>query len=155
MDIGCYPIHLSRFLFGSEPHRVTSSVELHPEYGTDILTSAILDFGSGTSTFTCSTQLVPDQRVQIYGDQGRIEIEIPFNAPPGRPCRAWYQRAGETREELLFETCDQYQVQGEIFSSAVIENLPVPVPISDAVANMRVIEAIFRAGARQSWEPVG
>src|ERR1700693_4148806 len=79
MDIGCYPIKTSRFIFGEEPTRVLGLVERDPQMKVDRLTSAMLDFPSGQSTFICSMQLVPYQRSQFFGTKGRIEIEIPFN----------------------------------------------------------------------------
>src|SRR5919108_769455 len=105
MDIVCYNISLSRFIFDAEPTRVIGIVEYDPQFKTDRLASGILDFGRGTATFTCSTQLTPYQRVNIYGTAGRVEIEIPFNAPPDRPCRLWHQHDGEI-EEIVFDICD-------------------------------------------------
>ena len=151
MDIGCYPISLSRFLFGREPRRVFAQVEYDPDFRTDRLASAIMDFGDGSATFTCSTQLAPFQRVQIFGTEGRIEIEIPFNAPPDRPCRMWLAGASGI-EEISFETCDQYTIQGDLFAAAVLDDSPVPTPIEDAVANMKVIEAAVRSGENGRWE---
>ena len=145
MDIGCYNISLSRFIFDAEPTRVFGLVENDPRFGTDRLASAVLQFPGGTSTFTCSTQLVPYQRVNIFGTTGRVEIEIPFNAPPDRPCRLWHQ-VGNDVQEVLIDVCDQYTVQGDLFARAILEDLPVPTPIQDAVANMRVIEAVRRSG---------
>ena len=146
MDIGCYCISLSRFLFGAEPERVCGLVEYDPQLKIDRLSSAMLDFGSGTATFTCSTQLTPYQRVNLFGTSGRIEIEIPFNAPPDRPCRMWHTNVGpdgdDRCEEILLEVCNQYEIQGNLFSRAVLEDLPVPTPFEDAIQNMRVIERI-------------
>jgi predicted dehydrogenase len=142
MDIGCYPISLSRFMFGSEPKRVLGSVQRDPEWGIDRLTSGILEFDEGVSIFACGTQMTPYQRVQIFGDSGRIEIEIPFNAPPDRPCKLWRQQ-GNSTEEIILETADQYTIQGDRFSRAIINDTPVPTPLEDAVANMRVIEAVL------------
>jgi predicted dehydrogenase len=154
LDIGCYPISLSRFLFAAEPRRVLGAVERDPRFKTDWLTSAVLDFGRGAnSTFTCSTQLARHQRVNVHGDEGRIEIEIPFNAPPDRPCRLWHTR-GEQTQEILLETCDQYTIQGDLFARAVLDNTPVPTPLDDAVANMRVIEAVLESGESGRWENV-
>ncbi len=144
MDIGCYAISLSRFLFGSEPQRVWGIVEYDPRFRTDRLVSGVLDFGVGTSTFTCGTQLSPYQRVNIFGADGRIEIEIPFNAPTDRPCRMWYEH-GSHREEILLDPCNHYTLQGDAFSLAVLDDTDVPTPLDDAVANMRVIEALRRS----------
>jgi predicted dehydrogenase len=156
MDIGCYPINTSRFLFGEEPLRVSSLLEKCPTFQTDRLTSALLEFPSGHATFTCSTQLVPYQRMQLLGTKGRIEIEIPFNAPNDRPCKILIDDGrdlfggGITVE--TFPLCDQYTIQGDVFSKAVREGTPVPVPLSDAIKNMAVIEAIFRAAKSGTWE---
>ena len=150
MDVGCYNVSLSRFIFGTEPVRVSGIVEYDPGFKTDRLSSGLLDFGSGTATFTCSTQLVPYQRVNIYGTTGRIEIEIPFNAPPDKPCKIWYQN-GEEIEEIQFDICDQYTLQGDAFSQAILNNTSVPTPIEDAVANMKVIEAVFNSAKSGTW----
>ncbi|MBO0722645.1 MAG: Gfo/Idh/MocA family oxidoreductase, partial [Blastocatellia bacterium] len=107
MDIGCYNISLSRFIFAAEPQRVLGIIDFDPDFKTDRLASGILDFGRGAATFTCSTQLSPYQRVNIFGTEGRIEIEIPFNAPPDRPCKIWHQ-SGTAIEQIDFEVCDQY-----------------------------------------------
>jgi predicted dehydrogenase len=150
MDIGCYNISLSRFIFGDEPRRIFGIVELDPVLNTDRLVSGILDFGRGTSTFTCSTQLTSYQRVNIFGTTGRVEIEIPFNAPPDRPTKLWHAHDG-TIDEIVFDVCDQYTLQGDLFSQAILNDTPVPTPIADAVANMRVIEGIFQSAKSGAW----
>jgi len=146
MDIGCYGVSLSRLLFGAEPRRVLGSVDTDPAFGTDRLASGVMEFAEGTATFTCSTQLSPYQRVNIFGTEGRIEIEIPFNAPPDRPTRLWHQRGTEIAERT-FGVCDQYGLQADRFARAVFDETPVPTPLTDALANLRVIEAVF-ASAR-------
>ena len=150
MDIGCYCISLSRFIFDAEPQRVYGIVEYDPHLQVDRLASGVLDFGHGTSTFTCATQLAPYQRVNIFGTQGRVEIEIPFNAPPDRPCKMWHQH-GDRIEEIILDICDQYTIQGDLFSQAVLNDTAVPTQLEDAVANMRVIEAIIRSNEEGTW----
>ncbi len=154
MDIGCYCISFGRWVFGREPGRVCGVLDYDPNFRTDRMASGILDFGEGTTaTFTCSTQLSPYQRSHLFGEQGRVEIEIPCNAPPNRPCRIWHQR-GEEVEEIVFPIADQYTLQGDLFSAAVLEDQPVPTPLSDAVANMRVIDAIVRSHEQRQWVDV-
>tara|TARA_B100000686_G_scaffold247012_1_gene256525 strand:+ start:608 stop:1597 length:990 start_codon:yes stop_codon:yes gene_type:complete len=150
MDIGCYCISLARLIFDAEPQRVLGKIEYDPIFKTDRTCSGILDFGRGTSTFTCSTQLVPYQRVNIFGTKGRIEIEIPFNAPPEQPCRMFFQRKDKI-EELRIKICDQYTIQGDLFSLAIIKNEKVPTPLEDAVANMKVLEALIQSADKESW----
>ncbi|MGD0860612.1 MAG: Gfo/Idh/MocA family oxidoreductase [Terracidiphilus sp.] len=156
MDIGCYLIHASRFAFAQEPTRVVASIDRDPELRTDRLTSAILDFPSGHAIFTCSTQLVPYQRIHFLGARGRIEIEIPFNAPPDRPTRLFVDDSGDLSgggiSTETFPVCDQYTLQGDAFSKAVLEGVEVPVPIEDAIKNMAVIEAIFNSADSGQWE---
>jgi predicted dehydrogenase len=150
MDIGCYCISLSRFIFGAEPWRVCGIMEEDPNMKVDRLTSGILEFASGTSTFTCATQLVPYQRVIIFGTKGWIEIEIPFNAPADRSCKLWYGE-GTRIEEVVLEVCDQYTIQGDLFSRVILEDREVPVPLEDAVANMQVIDALACNARSRSW----
>jgi predicted dehydrogenase len=156
MDIGCYPITTSRFIFREEPVRVMGLIARDPEMKIDRLTSAMLDFPAGQSIFTCSTQLVPYQRMQFFGTQGRVDVEIPFNAPNDRPCRIFIDDGsdllgGGVRTEE-FATCDQYAVQGDAFSRAIREGGEVPVSVEDAVKNMSVIDAIFRSTESGKWE---
>ncbi len=150
MDIGCYAISLSRFIFNAEPRKVCGWIEFDSNFGIDRLASAILEFAKGTSTFTCSTQLEDYQRVTIHGTQGWIRIEIPFNAPADRPCRIWHNRKGQI-EEITFDVVNQYTIQGDLFSKAVLEDSRVFTPIEDAVANMNVIEAVFRSADEGGW----
>lgn len=156
MDIGCYLITISRFVFGEEPSRVLGLIERDPDLKVDRLTSAILHFPSGHSIFTCSTQLVYCQRMQFLGTQGRIDVEIPFNAPSDRPCRIFIDDGqdlfggGLSKEE--FAVCNQYTIQGDAFSRAIREGGEVPIPLEDAINNMSVIDAVFRSGESGKWE---
>ncbi len=150
MDIGCYCISLARLIFNTEPQRVLGRIEYDPNFKTDRICSGILDFGHGISTFTCSTQLIPYQRVNIFGTKGRIEIEIPFNAPPEKPCKIFHQHHN-TIEEIMLEKCNQYTIQGDLFSLAVLNDKRVPTTLNDAVANMNVIEAIIKSSEKESW----
>ena len=150
MDIGCYCISLSRFIFGGEPRRVWGVMDHDPVFKTDRLTSGVLDFGAGISTFTCGTQIEHYQRVNILGTEGRVEIEIPFNAPPDVPTRLWFQH-GDEIEEVFFDVCNQYTIQGDLFSRAVLEDTEVPTPLEDAVANMTVIDSIMHSAESGDW----
>ncbi|HEY6447810.1 MAG TPA: Gfo/Idh/MocA family oxidoreductase [Acidobacteriaceae bacterium] len=155
-DIGCYCIQAARCGFGQEPTRVVGLIDRDPQLKTDRLTSAILDFPAGHAIFTCSTQLVPWQRVQFLGTRGRIEIEIPFNAPPDRPTRLWIDDGsdlfggGITTE--TFPIVDQYTLQGDAFSKAVMDGAPPPVTLEEGIANMAVISAIFDAAESGQWK---
>ncbi|HEY5991745.1 MAG TPA: Gfo/Idh/MocA family oxidoreductase [Candidatus Udaeobacter sp.] len=158
MDIGCYPITLSRFILEAEPRRVLGLIERDPEIRIDRLTSAVLDFPGGQSTFTCSTQLVPYQRMIFFGTKGRIEILIPFNAPNDRPTRILIDDGSDfsarSAETVEFPICDQYTIQGDLFSRAIRENTAQPIPLEDAMGNMAVIDAIFRSAALSQWEEI-
>jgi predicted dehydrogenase len=158
LDIGCYMIQASRYAFGQEPVRVVSSIDRDPRMHIDRLTSALLEFQGGQAIFTCSTQLVPFQRVHFFGTEGRIEIEIPFNAPKDRPTRIFLDSNGDLSGGGIkieeFPICDQYTLQGDEFSKAVIEGGEVPVSLEEAIRNMTVIEAIFRSAESGGWESV-
>jgi predicted dehydrogenase len=156
LDIGCYLVHASRLAFGQQPTRVVSLIDRDPEMRIDRLTSAILDFPKGHSIFTCSTQVVAYQRIHFIGTQGRIEIEVPFNAPMDRPTRIFIDGNGDLFGDGIttetFPVCDQYTVQGDAFSKAVMNGVEVPVSIEDAIGNMAVIEAIFDSAKSGQWE---
>ncbi len=156
LDIGSYPVTLSRWLFGEEPKRVMGALELDPEFGTDRLASGVMEFSNGHSVFSCGTQTNYFQRMEILGTSGRLAVEMPFNAPTDRPTHitiadgmAIYNGKVEVVE---IPACDQYTIQGDVFSRAIREDSEVPVPLEDALANMRVIDAIFRSARTDQWE---
>jgi predicted dehydrogenase len=146
MDIGCYPINISRFIYENEPHRVLGMIERDPEFGTDSLTTAVLDFPNGHSTFTCSTRLAPYQRMIFHGSEGRIEVLIPFNAPNDRPTQIMVDD-----EIVELPVCDQYTIQGTLFSQAIRGDVEQPIPLEDSISNMEVIDAVFRSAAADDW----
>ena len=156
MDIGCYPIFTSRFIFGEEPLRVMGLIERDVSFKIDRLTSALLEFPSGQAVSSCSTQLVYSQRMQFLGTKGRIELEIPFSAPSHRPCRIIVNNGrdilGTSARIKTLPICNQYTLQGDAFSRAIRQDGPVPVPLENSIKNMAVIEAIFRSAKSGRWE---
>lgn len=157
LDIGCYPITTSRFVTGQEPRRVVATIEHDPSTGIDRSGSVILDFGGFTSTFTYGTQMVGRQTMSFIGETGRVEVEVPFNAPNDRPCRLWLDKGElhqDARELIEIPTCDQYGIMMDAFAKAIIEGNRQPVPLEDSMRNMRVIDAVFRAAEHRRWEDV-
>ena len=158
MDIGCYLVHTSRMLFEREPVRVCALMDRDPAMHVDRLTSVMLDFGGAQSIGSCSTQLVAYQRVHLFGTRGRIEIPIPFNAPPDRGTRIFVDDGsdleGKRIETIEFDVCDQYTIQGDQLSRAILDGRPAPYALEDSVRNMRVIDALVRSAAGDGWVTV-
>lgn len=157
MDIGCYAIVAGRFFFEAEPKRVIGLIDRDPDFATDRLTSGLLDFDRGRQlAFTVSTQTVPYQRVQILGSRGRLEIEIPFNAPQGAASRLFiYDGSALDGSDVMTETlpeADQYGAQADAFVEAVRAGRAAPTGIDDAITNMRIIDALFRSAESNNWE---
>ena len=156
LDIGCYLVNTARFLFGAEPSRVAGTLALDPGFGVDRQASMVLDFDGRHAIGTCSTQLQSYQRIQIVGTMGRLEIEIPFNAPVDRPCRLAFDRTGEIHgsgvELIEFDVCNQFTLQAAAFATAVLEDRPQVPPLEDAVANMACLDAVARSSATGAWE---
>jgi predicted dehydrogenase len=156
LDIGCYPITVSRFIFGAEPARVAATIDYDPKFKTDRLVGGLADFGKGRHlSFTASTQLAPFQRVQIMGTKGRIEVEIPFNAPPDKPNRIFVQGDQmNVGEWVSLPVTDQYMLQAEAFGRVVRKKEKLVWGVEDAIQNMKIIDAFFKAGRSGKWEKV-
>ena len=159
-DIGCYAIVAGRFLFEAEPLRVMALIDRDPVFKTDRLVSALLDFGNGRRLdFTVSTQSTPFQRVQVIGSKKRLEIEIPFNAPPGEAMRLFIDDGkvigGRAAVMETVAPCDQYTLQGDAFSRAVRGEIPLPYGLEDAICSMRVIDALFASEKSRGWAALG
>ncbi len=157
LDIGCYPVQIARFLYGEEPLRVTAMIERDPVLKIDRLTTGLLEFASGHAMFTCGTQMVPHQRVQIIGSKARLEMQIPFNAPPDWAARISIDPGqdvfgtGTTFED--FPVCNQYTAQADGFCAAIRDGTAPPTPLEDSLGNMRTIDALFRAAREHTWIP--
>jgi predicted dehydrogenase len=156
-DIGCYPTVVSRYIFDTEPERVVSLVDRDPKFRTDRLASVLMDFGRGRQlAFTVSTQVSPYQRVQIVGTKGRLEIEIPFNAPLGGAMTIYLDKGGKlgdaSARAIRLPKADQYQLEGESFSRVIRGKEKLVHGVEDAILQARVIDAIFRSEKSGAWE---
>ncbi|HZH10340.1 MAG TPA: Gfo/Idh/MocA family oxidoreductase [Microvirga sp.] len=157
LDIGCYAVVAGRYFFDAEPRRVVALIDRDPSFGVDRTASALMDFGRGRQlTFTVSTQAVPFQRIQVLGSKGRIEIEIPFNAPADKPVRIFVddgaQHGGGSARAITFPVVDQYQRQGEAFSLAVRGEVPLTYGVNDALQNLRILDALRRSEVSGNWQ---
>jgi predicted dehydrogenase len=157
LDIGCYAVTLSRFIYGLEPVRAMGLLERDRDTNTDSLTSAMMEFPGGQCTFTCSTQLSYNQRIAFFGTKGRIELDRPLNPLSDQPTRILIDDnpSDPTGAGIIYETipaCDQFTIQGDLFSKAILENGEVPVPLEDSLKNMSTIDAIFRSASSGAWE---
>jgi len=158
LDIGCYPVTMSRWLFGAEPLEVSAVLERDPDFQVDRLVSGLLRFPTGQAAFTVAGQAALFQQMEIFGTKGRIEVELPFNPPPDHATRILVDDGrdlvGGGIEAVSFEPVNQYTLQGDRFSQAVRGRGTVPVPLEDAIANMAVLDALFRAADTGRWERV-
>jgi predicted dehydrogenase len=160
LDIGCYTMLAGRFFFDAEPQRVVSLIDRDPEFGTDRMTSALLDFGNNRHlTFSVSTQLTPYQRIQLVGTKQRLEIVIPFNAPQGEAVQIRLDDGsilgdGSMQSETI-APCDQYAELVDVFGRAISGDAALPYGVEDAVQNMKILDAIFASADKDGWVSVG
>lgn len=150
MDIGCYGISAARFLFEKEPERVFGTMEMDPELKVDRLTSGILHFGNGHATFSSGTQMMRHQRVEVFGTEGRMEIPMPFNPSIAEPIQLYLWNE-EGKQVLQFDPCNQYTLQGDNFSKTIIEDKKPLFGLEDAIANMKVIDAVVDSSRKGEW----
>ena len=154
LDVGCYPITISRWMFGCEPEAVIATIERDPDFKVDRLVTAILRYPNGQASFSVGGQLASWQKVQLFGEKARIEVESPFNTPGQYDGRVFLdeRQSGGGITTIEFPEVNQYQLQGERFSAAVRGQGTVPVTVENAVANMAVIDALFRSAQTGRWE---
>ena len=153
LDIGCYAINTARFILGKPPVRVISLVDQHPDYGTDMTTSAILDFDGPRALFTVSTATFPQQEVKIFGTEGTVTVTIPFNDISEIKGRILFENR-EAVKQIKFEPTNQYKLMFEAFASNIIGGLPSPIPLEDSLENMRTIDAVFKSAENGTWVDV-
>lgn len=159
LDIGCYMTLMSRWMLGADPKRVVALIERDPTFHTDRLASALFDFGDGRqAAWTTSTQLALAQRFTVLGTEGRLVVEIPCNAPPDQPTRIIVDDgsdlAGGGAEVIEFPVCNQYGLQGTMFSRAVRGQGALAMTLEESIHNMRVLDALFASEATGGWVAV-
>lgn len=147
MDVGCYGINSACLLFGCEPEVVGATMDRHPDFGTDVVTSALLRFPNGTASFTCATAAEPGQWVHVLGSEGRIDLGIPFNIPTDIPTRVFVTKGGDppvapTVRTIELDTCDQYTTQADAFAAHVLDGAPANITPAESISTMRVIDQI-------------
>jgi predicted dehydrogenase len=152
-DIGCYAASCARFVIGAEPVRALCLVQRDRAFGTDVLSTGVLDFDGARATFTVGTQTYPWQRVEVLGSAGNIAVHLPFNAWPDSPVRVTVKTAVGART-IESPPTDQYVAMVEAFSRAVREKGGVPTPARDAVDNLKVLDALFRSERSGAWEHI-
>ncbi|MBJ7577972.1 Gfo/Idh/MocA family oxidoreductase [Devosia sp. MC532] len=159
LDIGCYPITGGRFFFESEPLRVVSLVDRDANFGTDRQASVIADFGNGRQlTFLVSTQLAPNQSLELLGTKGRVELIIPFNAPADTPTAVLVDEGkaldGSLARREIMPACDQYTEMAQAFALAALGEGTLPYGVEDAIRSMHILDAIFESEKTGAWAPV-
>ena len=150
MDIGCYCISQSRYLFNSEPSRVIGTMEKDSKFGTDLLVNAILDFGDRTSLFTCGTQMANTQGIHIYGTRGHIRMQDPFTIKADKPGKLSVMTE-KSSSDINIVNANQYTYQCDLFSRSILDKTPPPTTLDDAINNMKTIDAIFKSCGEQRW----
>lgn len=153
-DIGCYCATMSRYIFEEEPTRLVSLLEFDPDMKTDRLGSVIMEYPSGQTIFSVSTQLVPYQRMHILGTKGHLEVKIPFNAPKDRECTVAQDIGSILLDKITthaYPVADQYTLMSEAFSKAILSDGEVPVTLEDALNNTKVLTAIFDSAKSGQW----
>jgi len=150
MDIGCYCISVARFLLGKEPSQVLGKLAIDENFHVDKHAHALLDFGDVSSSLYCSTQSEASQRVYVSGEQGSLTIEYPFYQPEQCETTLVWQQHNHTSSQHI-AGCDHYVHQVDALAKAITTEQPVPTPLSDALANMKVIEAIATSHQNSGW----
>ena len=162
LDIGCYPIVISRFITGLEPTQVHAMLDVDPEFRTDRLGSVMLRFDDAPggfavqSSFMFSTQMCPFQRMTFMGTKGRLEVTIPFNPPADRPTEIWFDDGAAAPmpapELTRIKPCAQYRLAAEAFANAALGKRQPAATLDWTLANMAVIDAAFKSAESGQWE---
>jgi predicted dehydrogenase len=156
-DVGCYPIVTARYAFGAEPERAVALVDRDPVLGVDRVTSGLVAFPGGRQlVFTSALQLASYQRVVLLGAAGRIELQVPFTPRPDHACRliidSGKSQDGSSAEVETFAAVNQYTLQCDTAAAVFRGTARAEFPIEDAIANMRVIDALYRSAGSGRWD---
>jgi predicted dehydrogenase len=145
MDLGCYPVHALRSLFGAEPEVTEASCVF--EDGVDTVTKATFAFPGG-ATARLATSMVASgfaANLTLTGERGSLEIQN-FIAPQ-IGCRFVTVIDGERREHGV-EGSSTYGAQLAHVAEVLAGKTAQITGGADAIGNMAAIDAIYRAAGR-------
>lgn len=154
LDIGCYCISLSRLIYGEEPSRVLGQITPYPGQDVDCLASGILTFAEGNATFSVSTKTESEQLVKIYGEKGTLFIPTPFYNPTPEIAPYIELKSDGKHEQLTQPISNHYGEMTDAFAQSIHNNTAVPTPLSDAIANMKIIDSLFASAKTNGWVAV-
>ena len=157
MDIGCYLIHASRYAFAQEPTRVVACIDRDPAdaHRPAHLGDSRLSRRPVHLHLQHAVGSLPAHPISS-APAGASRSKSPSTRLPTAPPAFSSTMAGDLFGSGIatetFPVCDQYTLQGDAFSKAVLEDTEVPVPIEEAIKNMAAIEAIFNSAKTGQWE---
>jgi xylose dehydrogenase (NAD/NADP) len=147
MDVGCYCINASRFIYGSEPIRAKALWSFNEERGVDQTTIGVLEFPREQfASFVCSMRMHRANQYEIIGTEGSVEATTAF--VPGTADTVVRVRDKSGTEEIVVPGIDQYRLEVEQFSRAVIEEADLSYPAENGLANMRAIDLVRNSAPR-------
>ncbi|WP_020221995.1 Gfo/Idh/MocA family protein [Halarchaeum acidiphilum] len=146
MDVGCYPVNALRTLVG-DPDAVTATTFDSRDCGVDTRLAGTFEYAGGArATLRCWFDAPEHQRYRIETTDGWIEASPAFNVAADAPAELRYAVDGRTVTES-FEPVDQYAREAEHFADCVESGMTPRTSGEDALANMRVIDALYEAAA--------
>jgi xylose dehydrogenase (NAD/NADP) len=145
-DVGCYCLNAARTFAGREPISL-SGFATSAASGVDESFAGLLDFGEGLrASFDSSFVLPRQQRIELVGSEGSLTVVTPFT--PGQADTTLVLNG----QEETIPGADQYRIMAEHFADAVLNGAPLRYPASEAIAQMRSLEALTRS-ARNGGRP--
>src|SRR6185436_10509099 len=160
-DLGSYAIAVCNLLFKRAAKRVVAAVERDPGFGTDRLSTALLDYGDRHATFTVATQAGPSgwgthQQLTVVGAKGWLRFDFP--CAHARPAACMLELGDEQTVGSFpsvtykFEPVNQYAREVERFSRFILGQKVSAWPIEDSLLILRTIEALFESARTNSWQ---
>ena len=149
MDCGCYPISLIRYLAEAEPTVDHAEARLFAPQ-VDHKMTAELSFADGRTAHLECDMLSPKlfrSILSVKGDAGRLSVISPFQ-PHWFNWLTVHNNKGTYRKMVRGE--NSYTLQLRAFAQAIRGKIKLNTSPSDAIGNMRVIDAIYeKAGLKQ------
>lgn len=146
-DIGVYPISAARMILGQEPEAATVHAQFSEQHdGVDMMASGLLEFPGGVAlTFDCGMWSAFRNTLEVVGSEGRIVVPSAFRYADEPESANFFVEIGEEREEIQVPFVGQYLLQADDFANSVLHGAPMRYEPSDAVLNMRVVDACLQS----------
>ncbi|NKE38022.1 Gfo/Idh/MocA family oxidoreductase [Natronococcus sp. JC468] len=145
IDLGVYPLHLTRFLIDSTPDAVWAETTSQSPQFDRVEEHVVVEllFPNGlTASCTASLNAHPDNRLQVLGTEGQVLIRDPFS---GRMSQELLVERHDSQTKYVGPSVDEVREEFDYFAHCILTNADCETDGEEGLTDLRIIEAAYES----------